>query len=224
MDFRGVFRARSYTEQAREVIRHLIFSGNYKPGEHLKEAKISQTLGISRSPVREAIYGLASEGLVRLVPQKGAFVSTFDVAEVRALFGVSEALESLAARLAAEKADRGQLGELLECLKATEDALDAAPSALYPRDLDFHQRVCRLAGNEKLLDHVSQIHTQLHLARSRSSSRPGRARQAYEEHLAIYKALKERDPNKADEAMRHHLRNGLKSTLEILADQHAGVA
>ena len=113
MDSRGLIRATSYTEQAREVIKHLIFSGTYKLGEKLKEAELSKQLGISRSPVR---------------------------------------------------------------------------------------------------------------ARLRSSSKPGRARQVYEEHVAIYEALKERNVEKAEEAMSSHLRNGLESTLEILADSEIGVA
>ncbi len=219
-----MIRATSYTEQAREVIKHLIFSGTYKPGERLKEAELSKQLGISRSPVREAIQSLANEGLVRLAPQRGAFVAAFDVGEIRELYEVRIALECLAVRRAVEKATFGQLEELGKLLKSTEDTLKSSDSASYPRDLDFHRQICRLAQNDTLLDHASEIHAQLQLARLRSSSKPGRARKAYEEHVAIYEALKEGNVEKAGETMRSHLRNGLESTLKILANPETGVA
>jgi DNA-binding GntR family transcriptional regulator len=223
MDLRNMVRTTSYTEQAREVIKHLIFNGTYQPGERLKEGDLSRALGISRGPVREAIQSLANEGLVKLAPQRGAFVSTFDLEEIRELYEVREALEGLAARLAAEKSVDEDIEGLFEFLKATGHALEN-DSALYPRDLDFHQQICRLAGNGKLLDHVSQIHAQLQLARSRSSSKPGRARRAYEEHLKIYEAIKSRDLEEAERAMKAHLRSGLGSTLEIMDRSETGAA
>lgn len=218
----GLLRVTSYAEQAHEAIKHLIFEGTYGPGERLKEVELSRALGTSRSPIREALKSLANEGLVKLAPQKGAFVSSFDLAEIRELYEVRGALEELAARQAAERAKPQELGELLRFLRATEEALATNSSSLYPYDLDFHQQVCKLSRNATLMGYVSEIHAQLQLARSRSSSRPGRARQAYEEHLTVYQALKERDPKRAEEAMKSHLRKGLMSTLEILSDREEG--
>jgi DNA-binding GntR family transcriptional regulator len=206
------------------VIKHQILDGTYEPGERLKEAQLSQALGISRSPIREAIQSLANEGLLRLVPQKGAIVSTFDLEEIRDLYEIRGALDGLAARLAAERATPQQLDELSNFLEATRDTLDSNSSTVYPRDLDFHQQICELAGNRKLLDQASEIRTQLQLARSRVGSKPGRARLGYEEHVAIYEALKDGDPEKAEERMKSHLRNSLNNMVEILSDPESGVA
>src|ERR671921_371811 len=98
-----MLRPISYPEQAREVVRHLIFNGTYQPGQKLKEVELSKVLGISRSPIREALQTLANEGIVDLIPNRGAFVVSFDLGEVEELFAVREALEALGVRLAVER-------------------------------------------------------------------------------------------------------------------------
>src|SRR5215218_7099701 len=104
LDYTDLFRNTSYAEQARTLLRRSILNGVYGPGQRLKEMEISRVLGISRSPVREAIQGLANEGLVRIAPQKGAFVANLNATEVAELYEVREALEIMAVRLAAERA------------------------------------------------------------------------------------------------------------------------
>jgi DNA-binding GntR family transcriptional regulator len=213
MDFQGLFRNLTYRDQAQEAIRHLIFTGTYKPGQRLKEAEISQKLGISRAPVREAIQTLANDGLIELVPHKGAIVANFDVREVRQLYEVREALEVMAARLAAERASVQQLEKLQKLLETTTTVIEGSESTSYPRDLDFHRGVLELAGNPKL-----------QLVRLWSGSRPGRASESYEEHVAVFEALREKDPEEAERAMRNHISNGLKNMMEILATKDTGAA
>jgi DNA-binding GntR family transcriptional regulator len=224
MDYRGSIWAVSYTEQAQGIIKHLIFSGKYSPGDRLKEADLSRSLGISRSPIREAIRNLAGEGLVRLVPQRGAFVTDFEHGEIRELYELREALEVAAARLAAERADGASLERLKEILEATGDTLRESDSALYPRDLDFHLGICELAGNRRLAESIHEVNTQLQLVRLRSASEPGRAGRAYEEHLVIYRALEKGDTEAAAEAMGMHIRNGLENMMEIFDCGETGVA
>lgn len=224
MDFRGLFKATSYTEQAREVIKHLIFNGTYEPGDKLKEAELSRFLGISRSPVREAIQSLANDGLVRLAPQRGAFVSSFDLGEIKEIYEVREALEVVAARLAAIRADSEHLDKLKGVLEETRATLERGELVAYPLDLDFHQEISSLTRNRKLAGTISGINTQLQLARLKSASKPGRAREAYEEHIAIFQAIEEQAPERAADAMRTHLGNSLESMTETFDGEETGVA
>lgn len=224
VDLRGLFRNLTYSEQAREVIRHLIFNGTYRPGQRLKEVEISRELGISRAPVREAIQNLANEGVVELVTHKGAIVAEFDADEVRQLYEVREALEVMAAGLAARRASARQLEKLRELLDTTTAAIEGGASASYPRDLDFHTRILEMARNPKLEEAASEVQAQVQLARSRSGSTPGRASVAYQEHEAVFEALQEKNSEKAERAMRKHIRNGLKNTMETLSAEGTGAA
>lgn len=185
----------------------------------MKEIEVSRDLGISRAPIREAIQNLANEGLVELVPHRGAIVAIFGAEEVRELYEVREALEIMATRLAAERASDRQLTELQGMLETTGIRLEGDVNASYPRDLDFHNRIFELAGNTKLEDMANGITAQLRLARFRSGARPGRAGDSYREHIAVFEALKEKDPNKAEKAMRKHIRNGLTKILDMLANE-----
>lgn len=235
-EVKSLFKATSYMEQARQIIKRLILNGTYRPGDRLKEAEIARDLGISRSPVREAVMNLASEGLIKLHPQRGAFVRDFGLREVQELFEVREAVEVQAVRLAAERAGKQDFAKLRKFLDATERALEkneANPDGLrgrppanpYPVDLDFHTEVSRLAKNERLAQYVVEINTQLQLARVKSTiSRPGRAREAYEEHVAIYEAIKSGDPDQAERAMKASLRNVLRNLGESLGESAIGVA
>ena len=225
---RGLVHVTSYTEQAQEAIKRLIFDGTYKPGERLKEAGLSQTLGISRSPIREAIQGLANEGLIKLVPQKGAYVSTFDLQEIRNLFEVLEALEGLSARLAAERSTSQQLEELGKLLESTRNSLDSDELAgyprdlsLYPKDMGFHGSISELAQNDKLASQASEVRAQLRLARARLASERDLARQTYQEHRAVYRSILDKNPEKAEKVMRFHIRNGMRNTMTMFAASDA---
>jgi DNA-binding GntR family transcriptional regulator len=210
-------------EQARQIIRRLILNGTYRPGERIKEAEVAKALKISRSPVREAVMNLASEGLIELHPQRGAFVRALEAGEVRDLFEVREALEVRAVRLAARRVELADLEPLLGLLKETERAL-GEDDGIYPSDLDFHVGLAKLSGNESLAAYVSRVSSQLRLARVRSSAEPGRANRAYGEHLAVVEAVAAGDPEKAESALKFHLRNALRSTVGGTGEQGAVVA
>lgn len=222
MDYTELFHNTSYAEQARMLLRRSILNGAYAPRQRLKEMEISRDLGISRSPVREAIQGLANEGLVKIVPQKGAFVADLDATEVAELYEVREALEIMAVRLAAERAETPRIMDLEELLEATRSSLDRQESDGYPRNLDFHRHLSTLSSNRKLAQEINEINSQLELARIRSAYKPGRAEQAYKEHLSIFNALRRRDPKAAADAMCEHIRNGKSNMLNMLGAERDG--
>jgi DNA-binding GntR family transcriptional regulator len=210
-----VFSTRKFADGAAQIIRQMILVNEIQAGERLNELSLAQRLGISRSPLREAIQSLAGEGLVRFVPGRGAFVVELGLETVRQLVQIRIVLECLGARLAAESATEEQLRELDALLKTTEGSMDE--QAPYPSDLDFHRMVLEAAANPPLVEMTGTLNTQLRLARLRSAQQPRRARQALTEHQLILDALKRHDPEGAAKAMEQHL-NGALINLTKLYD------
>jgi DNA-binding GntR family transcriptional regulator len=233
-EIRKLVSTTSYMEQARQIIKRLILNGTYRPGERIKEAEIAQAMGMSRSPVREAVVHLANEGLIKLNPQKGAFVRDFDIREARELYEVREAVEIQAVRLAAARAGEEDLAGLRAFLDTVESTLEdhgtstdglrgRTPTDPYPLDLDYHREVAMLSKNERLTHYVMEVNTQLYLAKLKATAPPGRARGAHEEHLAIYQAIESGDPDAAAEAMKLNVRNSLRNLEKSMGETGVGV-
>lgn len=208
-------RSDSFTERTLHAVRELILSGHFGPGDRVNEAELANSLGVSRAPLREALQQLSSEGLVHRIQHRGTFIPTFGAAETIQLFQVREALEVMAARLAAERVSPDDLTSLRAVLDSTSERLRAQDDAHYPSDLDFHELVLAVAGNPMLAQRAGEVHRQIHVARARSAYNTDRARQAYEEHLDILRALEAHDPDQADRAMRAHLRTGLAHVQQL---------
>lgn len=144
---------RSLAEDAADRIREQILSGGFGQGEHLVEAKIAEQLAISRGPVREAFKLLRAEGLLKEEPRRGTFVVSMSADDVRDIYGLRAALESRAAGTLARERDPGTVGKL----GALADAIDAAvatddPAAVSRADLAFHQGLCELSGNARIVE------------------------------------------------------------------------
>ena len=210
----SVFRGRRFADEIATLIRQLILSRHFEQGERLNEVSLAEMLAISRSPIREALQILAGEGLVRAIPGRGMFVTTFDAETVDQLTEVRQSLESTAARLAALRGTAEQFDALERLLERTADCL--ADSRGYPRDLDFHQQILDMCGNPKLVEAARVISTQFQLARARSGESPGRAEVAFEEHLRICAAVRARDPEAAAAAMFAHLEASRRNVRNLL--------
>jgi DNA-binding GntR family transcriptional regulator len=199
-----------------------ITSGEFEPGQKLSESALARQLGISRGPLREALGRLEGR-LVMRTPRLGVRVIDFKREDLEQLFLVREALEGMAARLAAERMtaeERQRLRDLL-AHHASQPEL-AAGSAYYQRsrDEDFHFTIVRAARCERLEQMLlDELYFQLRLQRLRSSTRPGRAKQALSEHREIVEALVSRNPDAAEGTMRHHIRNARLSALSALAEE-----
>jgi DNA-binding GntR family transcriptional regulator len=190
-------------------LREQLLSGHFERGERLNEVAIARSFGISRGPVREALQKLASEGLVELVPRRGAFVPAFDTGELVELCEVREAIEVAAVRLAATRASSAAVRDLEALLKRTETEMNKGREAPYPTALDFHGSIIQLSGNSRLTSMGSEIHRQLQFSRARASFEPTRAAAAYKEHVEILDAIAKRDADAAEQAMRLHLLHSL---------------
>ena len=144
---------RSLAEDAADRIREQILAGGFSQGEHLVEAKIAEQLAISRGPVREAFKLLRAEGLLLEEPRRGTFVVSLAADDVREIYGLRAALESRAARKLARDRDP----KALERLQVLADEIDAAvaagdAAAVSRADLAFHQGLCELSGNSRILE------------------------------------------------------------------------
>jgi DNA-binding GntR family transcriptional regulator len=209
----------SLAEEAFSKLVQSITSGEFEPGQKLSEAELARRLGISRGPLREALGRLEGR-LVMRTPRLGVSVIDLDRQDLEQLFVVREALEGMAARLAAERMTASELAHLRDLLQhhATQPEL-ASGSAYYQRssDEDYHFTIVRAARCEKLEQLLlDELYYQLRIHRLRSSTRPGRAQQALAEHREVLDALASRNPDAAEGTMRHHIRNARLSALSML--------
>lgn len=195
-----------YTDQVFNSIKEIIIRGDYQPGQRIGEVELAKHLGVSRSPIREAIQRLGQEGLVTLIPHKGAFVTSLSLNEIGDLIDVREALEVKAVILASERANEKDLKGVSDSLNAARNALINNRHTQYPWNLDFHLQIAKCSKNKKLQQKVYEINAQLLLIRFKSGSEKGRARQAYAEHSEILKALQKGDAAKAKALMKRHIR------------------
>jgi DNA-binding GntR family transcriptional regulator len=198
-------------------IEQAILGGRLTDGDPLTEAALAAALGVSRSPVRDALKRLARKGMVEARGRRGFAVATIDPDRVMDFLGVREALEGLAARLAAERMPDDDIALLRGHLDDVDRALRAGTFQGYPEaDEDFHAMVLRGARSEQLSSAMEPVATRTRLLRRRSGARPDRARQALAEHRAIAGAVARRDPDEAEALMRAHVRMAKEHLLAMI--------
>ncbi len=210
----------SLASEAFERVVEAIISGEFEPGQKISEAELARRLGISRGPVREALHRLEGR-LVSRVPRIGVRVISFGQTELRQLYYLREALEGMAARLAAEFAPDNFVDELEALLlRDSSDIAESGQSVYRQRspDEDFHIAIARASNCENIQRILlNEVYYQLRIHRLRSSRKPGRADQALKEHFDIIAQLKARNPGAAEEAMRAHVRAARESSLSVMS-------
>ncbi len=212
-------------DRAFDMLEAAIVSGELGAGERLSEAMLARRFGISRGPLREAIGRLEGKKLVERTTHIGPRVTSLAPEDLLELFYIREALEGMACRLAAEKLSAAGILELEALLAEQAKAADVNAGVGYFQahgDHDFHFRIAEASGNRKLTNLLcGDLYSLLRLYRYRSSLRVGRAKTALSEHRAIIKALRSRNGDKAEEAMRAHIRNSRTSIEKALREAAA---
>ncbi|MFZ5641457.1 MAG: GntR family transcriptional regulator [Bacillota bacterium] len=202
-----------------EAIREAIINGTLKPGERLMEIQLAEEMGVSRTPVREAIRKLELEGFVVMIPRKGAYVAGLSMKDIADVFEIRAALEGLAAGLAAERITEEELEELERLLVKIGECIQSNDlNAVIEQDTEFHDVLFRATRNERLVQIVSNLREQIQRYRTASLSSPGRMKLALEEHKQIVEALSERDVEKAQQLAREHIENAENSMLEVFGE------
>jgi DNA-binding GntR family transcriptional regulator len=206
--------------QAYATLREGIVSMDFAPGVRLSENELAARLGLSRTPVREALARLRDEGLVYVVPQLGTFVAPISLQSVHDAQFVREALECAAVRLAAEKATREDIKKLHANLDAQALAEeDGDYEAFSVLDEALHERLCILSGHPVAASITQRAKVHLNRVRRLSLPVPDYVRQMVSEHREVVAAVAAHDPDEAERVMRHHLRMVL-STLPRIRAEH----
>jgi DNA-binding GntR family transcriptional regulator len=196
-------------------IREDILSGKYSQNEELKENSIGVELGVSRTPVREALRQLELEGLVNIIPNKGAYVNGISEKDIHDIFIIRSYLEGLCAKWACEHITQEQLDELEEIVYLSEfHAKKDHHEQIVELDSKFHQLIYE-ASNSKILDHVlSDFHQYVQRIRKITLASEKRAADSNKEHTAILEAIKQRDGEKAERLAHEHIMNTIKNISE----------
>jgi DNA-binding GntR family transcriptional regulator len=203
---------RPLSEEVAERLREQIFSHELAPGSWLDEQSLALAFGISRTPMREAIKVLATEGLVTTKMNKGAYVTEVDRQDLEQIFTVLSLLEGQAAKETAIKASEEQLTRLDDLHHRLEKAAaDRDLGQFFEINVKFHEMIQEIAGNPWMNGVIDDLRKVLKLQRRDSLSRSGRLLSSLVEHREILQAILKRDPLAAEAAMRQHLARGLEA-------------
>lgn len=196
----------SLSSRVFHTIRENILDGKYAKNEELREKTIGEELGVSRTPVREALRQLELEGLVSIVPNKGAYVVGISQKDMRDIYEIRCRLEGLCARWAAAKISKEQLDELEEIVfRAEFHVKKGNAEQLVELDNQFHETLYKAADSKELQRVLSDFHHYLQRVRKITLTDETRAAESNKEHMMIVEALKEHDADKAERLASRHI-------------------
>lgn len=195
-------------------LREDILNGKYKENEELREAAIGEELGVSRTPVREAFRQLELEGLIQMIPNKGAYVTGITLKDVQDIYMIRSLLEGLCARWATEHITEEQLSEMEENIYLTEFHLKKGHMEQFAAlDNRFHE-IMYEACNSKMLEHtLKDFHQYVYRVRKRTLANGTRGGDSCQEHKRIMEAIKEKDADKAEKLANSHMKNAYENML-----------
>jgi DNA-binding GntR family transcriptional regulator len=202
-------------QEAAKRIREMIRKGALKKGDRILEAPMCQAMGVSRTPLREALRILSSEGLIELIPNRGAYVAQPSIKDIGEMFYVMSILEGTCARVCVEKMDDEGLRRLDDLYRKLEEHCQAEDREKYMAvNHSFHSLVQELAGNKVLSEVINALRQKILLYRYRQIYQPNRLKESMQEHRDLQQAFRERNPEGAERFMQEHLTrqfNALKS-------------
>ncbi|MBQ3061485.1 MAG: GntR family transcriptional regulator [Lachnospiraceae bacterium] len=188
------------------TLRQEILTGNLKPGEHLREIALANKIGVSRTPVREAIRMLELEGLVKMIPRRGALVADISQKELRDVLEVRNALEQLAIELACERITKEQIDELkvnvaeFKRVTRTKDVTKLAQI-----DVEFHDIIFNATDNRRLIQMLNNLREQMYRFRFEYLKDSDVYEGLIEEHIQVIKNLEDRDVENARKNISYHI-------------------
>ncbi len=200
-----------------ESLRNAIKSGVLAPGERLMEVQLADELGISRTPIREAIRKLEQEGYVIMLPRRGTYVSSVSVHDVQEIFEIRSALESLSIGLAARRIESDELDQLQQLLALTEKYIKLGDiDNIVKTDIEFHGLLYSVSRNERLGIIINNLKEQLARFRKQSMSYPGRLKDTLDEHREMVEAIANGDVEAARDAAERHMERAEETLLKAM--------
>lgn len=212
--------ARPTRELVLEKLREAILSGRFQPGQRLVERELVEQLGVSRTPIREALRKLELEGLVTTVPYKGPVVTLPTVEDARELYEVRAALESQATALLASRALPEDVDRLEATVREAEAAVRAGDvRAVLAANNAFHDELAARCGNALLQSLIGNLRNRIILLRVESLSLPGRPPRSVAEHREIVERVRGQDPEGARRCMEVHILRAWEAARQQLAEE-----
>jgi DNA-binding GntR family transcriptional regulator len=189
-----------------EKLQQTIFSGKFKSGERITEKEIADELSVSRTPVREALYRLASTGLIKIIPHRGFLISKWSFKEIRDVMEIRIALEMLAVRLAIKRILPEEIKELKDLIIKMDKAVSKGDIKKVSHfNTEFHNKIVFASKNKELLDVMEPIKNKIHHFRIISISTPNRLEESHKEHKDILNALISKNAELAQKLMYQHI-------------------
>lgn len=205
-------------DEAARALREAILSGELSLGTRLRQVQLASRLGISRTPLREALMKLEQEGLIELLPGLGLRVALLNLEEGVELYELREVLDGLAARLAAERIAERALRDLDRHLSKMKDCLPREDgNAWFGAHLAFHDEIFRVSGNARLQALSSVVRLSIQRFHPVLLTTPNRLADAYREHREIFDAIRLRDPEASERLSRAHIANAKEIVLKVMS-------
>ena len=200
-----------------ENIRQAIIDGTFSPGERLMEIQLADEMGVSRTPVREAIRKLELEGFVVMIPRRGTYVADISIRDITEIYEIRTCLDVLSAGLAAERITDEELEALNRLLvEIGQYIAENNMEKIVEADTAFHDILYQASRNERLRSIINNLREQLTGIRGRSMSYPGRLVETMDEHRALVDSIAARDVERAQNAARVHIENAAHTLMKSL--------
>lgn len=201
-------RNKLLNQETYRLLKYQILEGEFKPGTKLSEVQLAKQLGVSRTPIREAIKCLATEGFVNTIPGFGTVVNGFSLKDLKEILQVRGALEGLAAKLAIEKISSAEINQLEKIISEMKNNSEEKNLELFSvASQKFQELILTISGNGQLINMRNNISDKTLRYRIRSLSSPERLKYSLKEHLDIFEAIKNKDSKMADELSQIHTEN-----------------
>ncbi len=206
--------AKLMSEEIADILRENIISGNLNPGEKVNEYQVAKLLNISRPPIREAFRLLAAEGLITLVPRKGAFVSELSIREVKEIYEMKSMMESFAVRLAIPVIGEKEVSGLDSILKLMEEMIKKNNfKKIQSLNIEFHRKIIEMSKNKKLIYFYESIIMPIRKYQRLGLSAPSSWKTSFKEHGDIVEAIRSRNIELAEKLTREHT---MRATLRVI--------
>lgn len=199
---------------AYDYLYNSIISSELSPGSVIVEQEISDKLGISRTPVREALKQLTAEKLVRYIPGRGTFVEEMTAKDIEELFEIREMFEETMLKHAISRFTNEEIDQMEQLLQSLNNE-KSQPEDFYISDRKLHEMILNHGHNRRMVEFLNTVNSQLERFRRISAMTPKRLEKSKREHLEIIYAIKERNTEKAVKALHSHLENVKGSTLDV---------
>lgn len=202
------------------TLREAILRGDLVPGERLMELQLAAKLGVSRTPIREAIRMLEQEGLAITIPRKGAIVAGMTEKDMQDVLEIREALEELSVQVACDKITDEEIAKLQKNMKNFEHSLKSGDlKKMAQADVEFHDVIYQATDNPKLISMLNNLREQMYRYRVEYLKNPQNHEQLLKEHEAIYKGIVEKDKDAVTDMIRKHISNQVDVVKHIIREQ-----